>query len=58
MRPLACREKLYILLVTLGKIHVHFEHFHKILMQITCLSVFFKLKASQRLAKEKQKFEN
>ncbi len=56
MRLLACREKLYILLVTLGKIHVHFEHFHKILMQITCLSVFFKMKASQRLAK--QKFEN
>jgi hypothetical protein len=55
---LACREKLYTLLVTSGKIYVHFEHFHKILMQITCLSVFFKLKASQRLAKEKHKFEN
>ncbi len=58
MRLLACREKLYTLLVTLGKIHVHFEHVHKILMQITCLSVFFKLKANQRLAKEKHKFEN
>ncbi len=53
MSVLACRKKLYTLLVTWGKIHVHFEHFHKILMQITCLSVFFKLKASQRLAKEK-----
>jgi hypothetical protein len=57
-RLLACRKKLYTLLVTWGKIHVHFEHFHKILMQITCLSVFFKLKASQRFAKEKHKFEN
>lgn len=53
MRLLAHKEKLYTLLVTLGKIHVHFEHFHKILMQITCLKCLFQIESKSKACQGK-----